>query len=151
MGAPNGNDSRGNRYVYQPLDDSKDEIRVLSIEPLQADQLVRCNIEKVFLNSYHLDEIASLGAPEEGYFDRFKSTRVDCTSWKSAYGDDQAAAQALYRFLGNTTSGGRKPREKHVTAVSCLPGEAYVEGIMYDKAVELLCDAEYQEMVFTFK
>ncbi|KAK4164440.1 heterokaryon incompatibility protein-domain-containing protein [Cladorrhinum sp. PSN259] len=82
---------------------------------LTQNRVLRCS-------GFIFDEIIGLGAPEDGFFHWFEDGRVPCLSWRSAYGDDQATAQALYRsLLGNTISGGEKAQQKHVTAVSYLP------------------------------
>lgn len=68
-----------------------------------------------------LDEIAGLGAPEFGYFGWEGERLVQCPTWRSSYGNDEATANALYKaILGARILKGNRAEDRH-SAVLSLP------------------------------
>ncbi|KAF1999093.1 HET-domain-containing protein [Amniculicola lignicola CBS 123094] len=79
------------------------------------------NLNILQCDGFLLDEIAGLGAPEYGYFDWSKERLVQCASWRSSYGDQEATASALYKaLLGGRTIKGKKVEDRH-SALLSLP------------------------------
>jgi hypothetical protein len=72
-------------------------------------------------DGFLLDEVAGLGAPEYGYFDWVKERPVQCSTWRSSYGDEDATASALYKaLLGARILKGKKAEDRR-SAVLSLP------------------------------
>lgn len=70
-------------------------------------------------DGFLLDEIAGLGAPEDGYFDWAKKRLVQCATWRSSYGDEEATASALYKaLLGARIVKGKRVEGRHAAVLS---------------------------------
>jgi hypothetical protein len=68
-----------------------------------------------------LDEVSGLGATEAGFFDWDMDSLVQCPSWKSAYGNYEDTARALWHtLLLSTVSVGIRAQERH-SALLSLP------------------------------
>ena len=72
-------------------------------------------------DGFLLDEVAGLGAPEDGFFHWARKRLVQCATWRSSYGDEEATASALYKaLLGARILKGKRAEGRH-SAVSSLP------------------------------
>ena len=72
-------------------------------------------------DGFLLDEVAGLGAPEYGYFDWAEERLVQCSTWRSSYGDEEKTANALYKaLLGGRILKGKTAEGRH-SALLSLP------------------------------
>jgi hypothetical protein len=72
-------------------------------------------------DGFLLDEVAGLGAPENGYFNWANERLVQCATWRISYGDEKATASALYKaLLGARILKGKRVEDRH-SAVLSLP------------------------------
>jgi hypothetical protein len=70
-------------------------------------------------DGFVLDEVAGLGAPEKGYFAWDEGRLIQCLTWRSSYGDEEATASALYKaLLGGRILKGRRAKDRHSSILS---------------------------------
>jgi hypothetical protein len=70
-------------------------------------------------DGFVLDEVAGLGAPEKGYFAWAEGRLIQCLTWRSSYGDEEATASALYKaLLGGRILKGRRAKDRHSSILS---------------------------------
>ena len=93
---------------YTPLDEDRDEIRLLSIQPQQESGLIICHLEKAslkaFSNSYRdfLSTLSSTGKSKRGVLVDWIDSRCQggyTTSASSAQNSDQIPSQHYHRFI----------------------------------------------------